>query len=98
MASSGRRREAVMAHRCHVVLLAVFLTAACTTRYQTRGTEQRLTPISIDHLAGKSREARARQLNLEARSVEDFVEARVGIIEFDEDGNTNPAQVQAVMK
>lgn len=81
-----------------VALLVLCLTVAgCTSQYQKRGTEEALTPRTIDSLRGQDDLARIRQINLEARSVERFEEATIGIIEFDDSGFTNPAQVEMVL-
>jgi hypothetical protein len=79
-------------------LLVLLVLMSCTSPYQKRGTEPRLAPLAIDSLSGTSREARIRQINIEGRSIEDFEEATIGIIEFDDEANTNPAQVQAVLE
>jgi hypothetical protein len=71
--------------------------AGCTSTYQRRGTEAVLPPISIDGLPGTSRQQRIQQINLEARSIENFAEATIGIIELDDEGNSNPAQVEMVL-
>ena len=81
-----------------VLAVCLLLAGACTSVYQKRGTQAPLSrKITVESLKGTDRAARIRQINLEARSIESFEEATIGIIEIDDDGNVNPVQFDAVM-
>lgn len=81
-----------------VLAVCLLLSAACTSIYQKRGTQTPLSrKITVESLKGVDRAARIRQINLEARSIESFEEATIGIIEIDDDGNVNPVQFDTVM-
>jgi hypothetical protein len=80
--------------------VAVLLLSGCsilTTRYQRRGVEEGLDPISLTEF--EKRSAITAQINMEARSVEEFRDPsfHVGIIEFTEEGFVNTAQKNQVM-
>lgn len=81
-----------------LVAAALVLSISCTSQYQRRGTEVSPLPrITVDDLEGDTTQHRLRQLDWESRSVERFANFELGIVEIDDDGFTNPAQLQQVM-
>jgi hypothetical protein len=81
-----------------VALGLVLSFTSCTSQYQRRGTEiSPLPAITVDQLEGDSVETRLRQLDWESRSVERFANFDLGVVEIDDDGFTNPAQLRQVM-
>jgi hypothetical protein len=84
----------------HLLAVAlVLLTTGCiTSRYQRRGVEDPLEPISLSEFE-QSPVPHDEQINLEARSIERFKDPafKVGIIEFTEEGFVNTAQETTVI-
>jgi len=88
-----------------VVVLA--LTAACTSRFQLRGTEEayhvtgdKYVPkrlFNIDDFAGEDPKKKLQQITMEHRSVETFENFTLGVIEISDDGNINPSQKDQVI-
>ena len=82
------------------VCAAVLLLSAlgCTSTYQRRGTEKPLNrPITMSELEGVQHVDQ--QLNLEARSIEQFKTENgkpfdIGVIEINDDGFSNEAQTR----
>lgn len=72
----------------------LMLSMACTSRYQLRGLQDTLPAMTLDAFVGD----RLRQIDTEARSVEDFGDFKVGIVEVGEDGLVNPQQWQQVLR
>lgn len=80
-----------------VAIALVLSVAGCTSQYQRRGTELSPLPkITVDQLEGNTPEKVLRQLDWESRSVESFQNFDLGVVEIDDDGFTNPAQLQQV--
>jgi hypothetical protein len=85
-------------HRSLSLLLALFVVAGCTSRYQVRGTEAVATdPITLFEFT-KGDQKLNHQLNVESQSVEYFDRFTVGVLEIDDDGALNPAQYRQVMQ
>jgi hypothetical protein len=81
--------------------------AACTTRYQKRGTElplpAKFTVEAFEHSARDNVSGKAAQLDLEARSIERFkttngIDFSLGVIEFTDDGFINRGQYDQVLR
>jgi hypothetical protein len=85
-----------MSQRLLAAVVVCFL-AACgsTSRYQVRGTEAPIPPAE-DFTVDKLEESRDAQLNFEARSIEQFDDMALGVLEITDDGLINPAQKKQV--
>jgi hypothetical protein len=80
-----------------MAVLSFSLVVGCTStsRYQVRGTEPPLPPAE-DFTVDKLEASRDAQLNFEARSVEEFDDLALGVLEITDDGLVNPAQKKQV--
>jgi hypothetical protein len=77
-----------------ILLAAFFLTlSACTSKYQIRGIQRPLACISLDEFVRSP----LRQIDTQARSVEDYCTFKLGIVEFSEAGLRNDAQYEQVL-
>ena len=78
---------------CAISAVATCLTS-CTTPYQVRGVEPQLSRASsLDDVERDFHE----RVNLEARSIERYPEFSLGIIEFTDEGASNPEQERQVL-
>ena len=78
--------------RTSIALLAVLL-AGCTSKYQIRGVQPPLSCMDLDEFV----RAPLRQIDTQARSVEDFCSFKMGIVEFSEAGFRHDTQYEQVL-
>ena len=80
-----------------LLLLTCLLPASCTTRYQVRGTESILPPITAAELGGTSDRNRTVQISMEHQSIEKYQDFSIGIIEISDEGAVNRKQRDEVI-
>lgn len=76
-----------------IVVLAVSLSA-CASKYQIRGVQSPAPCMELDDFVRTP----LRQIDTQARSIEDYCSFKVGIVEFSDAGFRNDTQYEQVLR